>query len=164
VNNKCCFDCGNAETNSRDNGNGHMDAINFSTKCFFPPCSGSGPRVQADLENGLFAGANGSDLNNKGNASVFVTAMVKSNGKTTYAIKGGNAQSGRLTTWYKGALPHRGGYVPLHQEGAIVLGTGGDNNKASIGSFFEGVMTSGYPTYAADNAVQANIVSVHYKK
>jgi non-reducing end alpha-L-arabinofuranosidase len=162
VNNKCCFDYGNAETNGRDNGDGHMDAINFSTKCFFSPCSGSGPRVQADLENGLFAGANGSDTNNKGNSSAFVTAMVKSNGKTIYAIKGGNAQSGRLTTWYRGALPDRGAYAPLHQEGAIVLGTGGDNSKASIGSFFEGVMTSGYPTAAADNAVQANIVSVHY--
>jgi hypothetical protein len=50
----------------------------------------------------------------------------------------------------------------MHQEGAIVLGTGGDNSKASIGSFFEGVMTAGYPTDAADNAVQANIVSVGY--
>ena len=164
VNNKCCFDYGNAETNSRDNGNGHMNAINFSTDCFFAPCSGSGPWVQADLENGLFAGANGSDRNNKGNLSAFVTALVKSNGKTTYAIKGGNAQSGRLTIWYYGALPNRGGYVPLHQEGAIVLGTGGDNSKRSIGSFFEGAMTSGYPTRAADNAVQANIVSVHYGK
>jgi hypothetical protein len=145
VNNECCFDYGNAETNSRDDGNGHMDAINFSTKCYFRPCSGSGPWVHADLENGLFAGANGSDRNNKGNSSAFVTAMVKSNGKTTYAIKGGNAQSGRLTTWYTGPLPRRRGYVPLHQEGAIVLGTGGDNSKTSIGSFFEGVMTSGYP-------------------
>jgi hypothetical protein len=164
VNNRCCFDYGNAETNGRDDGDGHMDAINFSMKCFFSSCSGSGPWVQADLENGLFAGANGSDLNNKGNSSAFVTAMVKSNGKTIYAIKGGNAQSGRLTTWYYGPLPGRGGYAPLHQEGAIVLGTGGDNSKGSIGSFFEGVMTSGYPTYAADNAVQANIVSVHYEK
>ena len=50
----------------------------------------------------------------------------------------------------------------MHQEGAIVLGTGGDNSKASIGTFFEGVMTSGYPTDAADNAVQANIVLVGY--
>lgn len=164
VNNQCCFDYGNAETNSRDNGNGHMDAINFSTKCFFSPCWGSGPWVHADLENGLFVGANGSDRNNKGNSSAFVTALVKSNGRTTYAIKGGNAQSGRLTTWYYGPLPRRGGYVPLHQEGAIVLGTGGDNSRRSIGSFFEGVMTFGYPTRAADNAVQANIVSVHYGK
>ena len=162
VNNGCCFDYGNAETNNDDNGNGHMDAINFSTECWFSPCSGSGPWVQADLENGLFAGANGSDTNNQGNSTAFVTALVKNNGTTTYAIKGGNAQSGGLTTWYSGALPDLGGYAPMHQEGAIVLGTGGDNSKSSIGSFFEGVMTSGYPTDAADNAVQANIVSVNY--
>jgi Alpha-L-arabinofuranosidase B, catalytic/Ricin-type beta-trefoil lectin domain-like len=162
VNGGCCFDYGNAETNSDDNGNGHMDAINFSTECWFSPCSGSGPWVQADLENGLFAGANGSDTSNKGNSSAFVTALVKNNGTTTYAIKGGNAQSGGLTTWYSGALPDLGGYAPMHQEGAIVLGTGGDNSKSSIGTFFEGVMTSGYPTDAADSAVQANIVSVGY--
>jgi hypothetical protein len=50
----------------------------------------------------------------------------------------------------------------MHQEGAIVLGTGGDNSNASVGTFFEGVMTAGYPTDAADNAVQANITSVGY--
>ena len=50
----------------------------------------------------------------------------------------------------------------MHQEGAIVLGTGGDNSNASVGSFFEGVMTSGFPTDAADNAVQANIVAAGY--
>ncbi|MGH3395491.1 MAG: arabinofuranosidase catalytic domain-containing protein [Streptosporangiaceae bacterium] len=162
VNGGCCFDYGNAETNSRDNGNGHMDAINFSKECWFAPCSGSGPWVQADLENGLFAGANGSDTSNLGNSSAFVTALLKNNGTTTYAIKGGNAQSGGLTTWYSGALPNLGGYAPMHQEGAIILGTGGDDSNSSAGSFFEGVLTSGYPTDAADNSVQANIVSVGY--
>ena len=159
-NNQCCFDYGNAETNNSANGDGHMDAINFSSECWFAPCSGSGPWVQADMENGLFAGANGSDTNNHGNSGAFVTALVKNNGQTTYAIKGGNAQSGGLTTWYSGALPS--GYAPMHQEGAILLGTGGDNSNGSVGSFFEGVMTSGYPTDAADNAVQANVVSVGY--
>jgi non-reducing end alpha-L-arabinofuranosidase len=161
-NNRCCFDYGNAETNNKDNGNGHMDAVNFGTWCQFPPCSGSGPWVLADMENGLFAGENGVDLNNKGNSSAFVTALVKNNGQNTYSIKGGNAQAGGLTTWYSGAEPNRGGYSPMHQEGAIVLGTGGDNSNGSIGSFFEGVMTAGYPTDAADNAVQANIVSAGY--
>jgi hypothetical protein len=118
--------------------------------------------VQADLENGLFAGGNGSNTNNHGNSSAFVTALVKNNGQNTYAIKGGNSQSGSLSTWYNGAEPNLGGYSPMHQEGAIVLGTGGDNSNSSIGSFFEGVMTAGYPTDAADNAVQANIVSVGY--
>ena len=50
----------------------------------------------------------------------------------------------------------------MQQEGGIILGTGGDNSNWNMGTFFEGVMTSGYPTDAADNAVQANIVSVGY--
>lgn len=162
VNSGCCFDYGNAETSGNDTGNGHMDAINFGTECWFSPCSGSGPWVQADLENGLFAGGNGSNMDNKGNPSAFVTALIKNDGRNRYAIKGGNTQSGSLTTWYSGPEPNRGGYSPMHQEGAIILGTGGDNSNGSIGSFFEGVMTSGYPTDAADNAVQANIVSVGY--
>lgn len=163
VNNRCCFDYGNAETSGNDTGNGHMDALNFGTECWFS-CSGagSGPWVEADLENGLFFGANGSHPSNTGNSSEFVTALLKNNGTTTYAIKGGNAQSGSLTTWYDGALPNLGGYTPMQKEGAIVLGTGGDNSNGSDGSFFEGVMTAGYPTDAADNAVQANITSVGY--
>src|SRR5262249_6365534 len=35
VNSGCCFDYGNAETNSRDNGNGHMGAVYFGTLCWF---------------------------------------------------------------------------------------------------------------------------------
>ena len=162
VNSGCCFDYGNAETNNDDNGNGHMDAVYFGKLCWFTPCTGSGPWVQADLENGLFSGGNGNNPANDGNSSAFVTALVKNNGTTTYAIKGGNADSGGLTTWYSGALPTTSGYAPMHQEGAIILGTGGDNSNSDDGSFFEGVMTSGYPTDAADNSVQADIVSVGY--
>ena len=162
VNNGCCFDFGNAETNTDDNGNGHMDAVNLGTTCYFSPCTGSGPWVEADMENGLFSGGNGPDTANDGNNTDFVTAMLKNNGQTTYALKGGNSQSGGLSTWWEGALPDIGGYTPMHQEGAIVLGTGGDNSNRSVGSFFEGVMTSGYPSDATDNAVQANVVAAGY--
>jgi hypothetical protein len=164
VDGSCCFDFGNAETSNTDTGNGHMDAINFGTECWFSPCSGSGPWVQADLENGLFMGGNGSDLGNKGNSSTFVTAMLKNNGTTTYAIKDGNAQSGGLTTEYSGPLPDVGGYTPMHQEGAVLLGTGGDDSNGSDGSFFEGAITSGYPSAAADAAVQASIVAAGYQQ
>jgi hypothetical protein len=166
VNSGCCFDYGNAESNAHDNGNGHMGAVNFGTLCWFGgvvagQCNGSGPWVMADLENGLFAGANGTNLNNSGRNSPFVTAMVKMN-STTYAIKDANANSGGLKTDYSGPLPTTAGYTPLHLEGGIILGIGGDNSKGSDGSFFEGVMTSGIPSDAADNAVQSNIVSVGY--
>jgi hypothetical protein len=160
----CCFDFGNAETSNTDTGNGHMDAINFGTECWFAPCSGSGPWVQADLENGLFAGGNGSDTGNKGNSSAFVTAILQNDGKATYAIKDGSAQAGGLTTEYSGPLPDIGGYTPMHQEGAVLLGTGGDDSNGSDGSFFEGVITSGYPSAAADNAVQASVVAAGYKQ
>jgi non-reducing end alpha-L-arabinofuranosidase len=160
VNSGCCFDYGNAETNNRDNGNGHMESVNLGTSCWASPCTGSGPWITGDLENGLYQGA-GANPANDGNNSQFVTAMLKSNNQTTFEIEGGNAQSGSLTTWYNGALPS-GGYTPMSLEGAIVLGTGGDNSNASIGSFFEGVMTTGEPTDAADAAVQANIVAVGY--
>ena len=162
MNGSCCFDYGNAETSNDDTGNGHMEAINFGTECWFTPCTGSGPWVQADLENGLFMGGNGVNASNTGNSSAFVTALVKSNNTTTYAIKGGNAQSGSLSTWYSGALPTTSGYTPMHLEGAIVLGTGGDNSNGSVGDFFEGAMTSGEPSDAADDAVQSNIVATAY--
>lgn len=164
VNGGCCFDYGNTEQpRAIDTANGHMDAVYFGLRCEHPPCSGSGPWIAADLENGLFQG-NGS---NTGDATIkydLVTAMLKNNGQTTFVLKTGNAQSGGLTTQYSGTLPNGGfnGYTPMHQEGGIVLGVGGDNSNSSAGSFFEGIMTSGYPTDAADNSVQANILSVGY--
>jgi hypothetical protein len=163
VNDRCCFDYGNAETSNNDTGNGDMDAINFGTECWFSPCAG-GPRVQADLENGLFAGGNGANAANTGRNSAFVTAVLKNNGTTTYAIKDGSAQSGGLATRYNGSLPTQAGYQPMTKQGAIILGIGGDNSNGSVGSFFEGVMTSGYPSDATENSVQSNIVSVGYSK
>jgi hypothetical protein len=166
VNSGCCFDYGNAETSNNDTGNGHMGAAYFGTLCWFGfvvpgTCAGSGPWVMADLENGLFAGANGTNTNNTGRNSAFVTAMVKMN-STSYAIKDANATTGGLKTDYSGPLPTTTGYTPLHLEGAIILGIGGDNSKGSAGSFFEGVMTAGFPSDATENAVQANIAAVGY--
>jgi hypothetical protein len=135
-----------------------MDAINFGTLCWFQPCSGTGPWVTADLENGLFSGGNGSDPGNTGNSSSLVTAMLKNNGTTTYAIKDANAQSGALKTEYSGPLPDIGGYTPMHQEGSVLLGTGGDDSNGSAGDFFEGVIAAGYPSGSTDAAVPANVV------
>ncbi|BCJ44531.1 alpha-L-arabinofuranosidase [Actinoplanes ianthinogenes] len=162
VGSDCCFDYGNAESTPYDTGNGHMDAVSIATTCYFAPCQGSGPWIEADLENGMFQGGNGSNPN-PGNNSAFVTAVLKNNGQTTYALKGGNSQSGGLTTWYNGSLPtDKPGYKPMHQEGGIILAIGGDNSNRNRGTWFEGAMTYGYPTDAAENAVQANVVSVGY--
>lgn len=56
-NGQCCFDYGNAETSSRDTGNGHMEAIYYGDSTVWGTGSGNGPWVMADLENGLFSGA-----------------------------------------------------------------------------------------------------------
>ena len=78
-------------------------------------------------------------------------------------LKGGDAaQSGALKTMYEGPRPK--GYEVMKKQGAIILGIGGDNSDAAIGAFFEGVLTRGYTTDAADDAVHANIVSAGYGK
>ncbi|WP_107101407.1 alpha-L-arabinofuranosidase B [Streptacidiphilus griseoplanus] len=165
VNKGCCFDYGNSETDRKADGAGAMDAIYFGTSCWFGGCSGSGPWVQADLEYGLYPGGSQSwNSNQRAFTSKYVTAMLKNNGTSRFAIKGADAQSGGLTTLWDGALP--GGYSPMKKQGAIVLGSGGDccngNTNQSLGTFYEGAIVSGYPSDATDNAVQANISAAGY--
>ncbi|MFC7709282.1 arabinofuranosidase catalytic domain-containing protein [Micromonospora lupini] len=166
VNSGCCFDYGNSETTRRADGRGTMDAIYFGTSCWFGGCSGSGPWVQADLEWGLFPGGSSSwNPNQRPFTSKFVTATLKNNGTTRFAIKGSNAQSGNLYTLWDGSLPS--GYNPMRKQGAIILGSGGDccidNSNQSVGTFYEGAMVAGYPSDATENAVQANIVAAGYR-
>ncbi|KAL7779574.1 hypothetical protein CFE70_009078 [Pyrenophora teres f. teres 0-1] len=146
-NDGCCFDYGNAETSSTDTGNGHMEAIYFGDNTIWGSGAGSGPWIMADLENGLFSGS--SPKNNPGDPTVtsrFLTTVIKG-GANKWAIRGGNAASGTLSTYYNGA---------------IILGIGGDNSISGQGTFYEGVMTYGYPTDATENAVQQNIVAAKY--
>jgi hypothetical protein len=168
VNNGCCFDYGNSETTRAADAAGAMDAINFSTQCWFGGCSGTGPWVQADLEWGLYPGGSQTwNPNQRAFTSKFVTATLKNNGTTRFAIKGSNAQSGSLFTLWDGALPP--GYSPMKKQGAIILGSGGDCCKPggganlSAGTFYEGAMVTGYPSDATENAVQANIVAAGYR-
>src|ERR1700761_9205996 len=160
VNNGCCFDYGNAETNNDDNGAGHMEAIYFGTERTWGTGSGNGPWIMADMENGLFSGQSaGLNSADQTIADRFTTAMIEGE-SNQWAILGGNAQSGGLSTFYSGVRPP--GYNPMHKEGAIILGIGGDNSKSSAGTFYEGVMTSGYPSAATESSVQASIVSAGY--
>jgi non-reducing end alpha-L-arabinofuranosidase len=158
----CCFDYGNAETSNNDTGNGHMEAIYFGTIKVWGYGSGTGPWIMADMENGLYSGVNaGYNANDPTINHRYTTAIIKGTANQ-WAIRGGNAQSGGLSTFYSGARPNVSGYNPMHKEGAIILGIGGDNSKGSAGTFYEGVMTSGYPSDSTENAVQANIVAAGY--
>jgi hypothetical protein len=92
--------------------------------------------------------------------------MLKNNGTSRFALKGGDAQSGALTTLYDGALPN--GYNPMKKQGAIILGSGGDccatNMNLSLGTFYEGAMVSGYPSDATDESIQNNLTAAGYGK
>jgi hypothetical protein len=158
----CCFDYGNAERNSRDNGNGTMEAIYFGNIKVWGFGPGAGPWIMADLENGLFSGLNfGFNANDPSISNRFLTTIIKGQ-PNHWAIRGGNAQSGGLSTFYDGARPTVAGYNPMKKEGAIILGIGGDNSVGAAGTFYEGAMTAGYPSAATENAVQANITAAGY--
>jgi hypothetical protein len=63
-----------------------------------------------------------------------------------------------ITTAYAGGLPKA-----MHNEGAIVLGVGGDNSNNSWGTFYEGAVLAGFPSDAAEQAVLMNIKAVGYE-
>jgi len=83
-------------------------------------------------------------------------------GSNGFALKGSDATRGTLQVMYDGPRPN--GYQPMKKLGAIVLAIGGDNSNLAVGTFYEGVITTGYSTDAADNEVQANIVAAGYGK
>ena len=162
----CCFDYGNAETNSRDNGEGTMEAVYFGTCTIWNKGGGSGPWVMGDLENGLWAGNTSPYEANQSVPTVYtyVTGLVKGEKASSafpnghWAIKVG--QPGNFSKAFDGPRPSSR-YNPMRKEGAVILGTGGDNSNGAVGNFFEGVMTAHYSSDAADDAVAANIASVY---
>lgn len=134
-----------------------------------------GPWVGADLEFGMYYGGGNVSTYNAQNKPLrhdFVSLMLK--GRTdSFALKGGDATRGSLSTMYDGPRPPpippfprwpKGGkYQPMNKKGAIILATGGDQSNSARGNFYEGFMASGATTDATDEAVQANIASVKYK-
>jgi hypothetical protein len=172
----CCFDYGNAETDSHDDNNGTMEAIYFGGGVVWgtgsPGGHANGPWVMADLENGVYAGwENNQDQSISTNTPLkydFVTAILvgdtaaQNSGKGRFALYGGDATSGPLKTLYDGVRPNKPGYNPTQKQGSIILGTGGDNSDGDGGQWFEGVMTSGAASLATLNALQENIVAAGY--
>jgi len=159
----CCFDYGNAEIDALDHGKGTMEAIYWGNSKGWSRGVGVGPWVMADIENGLWAGNNSVETTNTPVVgATFVTAMVKG-GSDGFALLGGDAaKSGSLEKKYEGARPPQ--YQPMKKQGAIILGIGGDSSDWAVGTFYEGVMTSGYATDATDQAVHENIVAAGYGK
>ena len=164
-NDGCCFDYGNAEIDSRDDGNGTMETSYFGNATAWYHGNPPGPWVMTDQENNLVGCVNpGStsklcaDLPNI--TSRFVTAVAKGE-PHHWASLGGDAQAGTLSTMFDGPRVDSS-YDPMQKQGAIVLGNGGDNSNGAQGTFYEGVMTAGFPTDATDQQVQANVVAAKY--
>jgi hypothetical protein len=161
VNGVCCFDYGSGEVDGADDGNATMNAIYWGQACWTGGCTGNGPWVAGDLENGMYLSAAGPNSPSyTGTHAAFVSAWEKNNGTTNFTLKVGDATTGSLTTTYSGALPN--GYNPMKVQPSILLGTGGDNSDGDMGEFFEGAVTSGFPTDATENAVQASLVTAGY--
>jgi len=158
----CCYDYGNGETSRTYVAGPSMDSVYFGSCTIWAHGTGSGPWIMADMEDGMVIG----NSNTPSITYKFVTAIEKNNGTTEWALKGGDATTGSLSTIYKGALP--GGKNPMKKQGAVVLGAGGDccysNTNASAGTFYEGAIVAGYPSDATEDAIQANIVSAGYGK
>lgn len=163
----CCFNYGNTSANSRAVGRGTMSTVYFGTSTAWGSGAGTGPWIMSDMEAGLFSGYN--TKVNEENPTIdswrFVTGMVNGGGGNQWEIRGGNAQEGDLEVFYKGIRPQsleNDNYFPMHKKGSIQLGNGGDNGNGSAGTFYEGIVTNGYPTDEAINAVQNNIVAAGY--
>ncbi len=163
----CCFDYGNSSTNGRAVGTGTMETTYFGTSTAWGRGAGPGPWIMSDMEAGLFSGYGAKQNTDDPTIASrrFVTAVVDGGGEDRWDLRGGDAQSGGLTTFYSGKRPasqRSGSYFPMRKQGGILLGTGGDNGNGSSGTFYEGVITSGYPTNATTDAVQANVVAARY--
>ena len=162
----CCFDYGNSSTNGRAVGTGTMETTYYGTSTAWGRGNGEGPWIMADMEAGLFSGYNAKENDVPSiDGWRFVSVYVNGGGGNQWDLRGGDATLDGVVTYYSGVRPgspDSDAYYPMHKKGGMLLGNGGDNGNGSAGTFYEGVMTVGYPSDETIDAVQANIASAHY--
>lgn len=169
-NSGCCFDYGNAETDSRDDGDGTMETTYYGNANAWYRGQAPGPWIMTDQENNLVGCVNPSP-NDKYCPDLpsiswrFVTATADGE-PHHWRSMGGDAQTGELLTLYDGPRisNDRNSYDPMRKQGAILLGNGGDNSVGSQGTFYEGAMTAAgtFPTKETNQKIQANIIAAKY--
>jgi non-reducing end alpha-L-arabinofuranosidase len=99
------------------------------------------------------------------NIKKFATFILKGYEGDHIALKFGDAQQGELKTQWDGTRVKDGNQKgsPMHKQGSIILGTGGDGSFYSTGVWFEGAMTMGCSeAKTVDDAIQANIVAAKF--
>ena len=169
-NSRCCFDYGNAEIDSRDDGDGTMETTYFGNAPDWYYGPKPGPWIMTDQENNLVGCVN-PDPNDKFCKDLenitwrFVTATADGE-PHHWRSMGGDAQGGELGVIYDGPRidnPNKS-YDPMRKQGAILLGNGGDNGNGSTGTFYEGAMTAAgtFPSTETCRKVQENIVAAKY--
>jgi hypothetical protein len=163
----CCYDYGNAETDSRDDDSGTMETTYFGNIGAWYHGNPPGPWIMTDQENNLVGCVNPDGANKLCSQLPnitwrFVTAMAKGE-PHHWTSMGGDSQKGALSVMFDGPRVNAT-YDPMRKQGAILLGNGGDNSNGSDGTFYEGAMTAAgtFPTDATDQLVQANVVSAKY--
>src|ERR1017187_10495501 len=165
-NSGCCFDYGNAETDSRDDDNGTMETTYYGNANAWYHGNGHGPWIMTDQENNLVGCVNSDGSKGCPNLPSitwrFVTAMAKGEPHRWISM-GGDAQHGALYVMFDGPRVNST-YDPMRKQGAILLGNGGDNSNSSQGTFYEGAMTAAntFPSNETDQKVHANIVAARY--
>lgn len=169
-NSGCCFDYGNAEIDSRDDGDGAMETTYYGNATAWYRGQSPGPWIMTDQENNLVGCVNESpsDKNCPNLPAInwrFVTATADGEPHHWRAL-GGDAQKGGLQVMYDGPRikNDRNSYDPMRKQGAILLGNGGDNSVGSQGTFYEGAMTAAgtFPSRETYEKVQANIIAARY--
>ena len=162
----CCYDYGNAETDSRDDGNGTMETTYFGTATSWYHGPTPGPWIMTDQENNLVGCVNPDGSKNCPDLPNitwrFVTAMADGE-PHHWRSMGGDSRTGDLSIMFDGPRVNNT-YDPMRKQGAILLGNGGDNSNGSQGTFYEGAMTAAgtFPTEETNQKIQANIVAAKY--
>ncbi len=169
-NSGCCFDYGNGEIDSRDDGDGTMETTYYGNAKTWYHGPGDGPWIMTDQENNLVGCVTDSPQNkNCDDLPIikwrFVTATADGE-PHHWRTMGADAQSGEMAVMFDGPRVKNpnNSYDPMRKQGAIILGNGGDNSNSAQGTFYEGAMTAAntFPSKETNQKLQANIVAARY--
>jgi hypothetical protein len=161
----CCFDYGNGETDSHDDGSGTMETAYFGNATAWYHGPQPGPWIMTDQENNLVGCVTTNGTKNCDLPVItwrFVTATADGE-PHHWRSMGGDAQKGDLQVMFDGPRVDRS-YDLMRKQGAILLGNGGDNSNGSDGTAYEAAMTAAgtFPTQETLQKVQANVVAANY--